>query len=225
MSTNFNLSRTGIVRNAYQLCGVVPAGEDPDANQLSMGSDLLNLVLKALQDEGIILSTLERTTTTLVASQAQYTCASDTLDIDGQTPYVTNSSGIDLPLLMYSRGQYMELSNKTTTASQPTIMYVEKAQTVSFFLYPVPDSQWVSVTYPRITLLSDLSSASGTTGLPSRYLQTIVKLLAADLALHHGKLQIQGVLREEAEIAKNRVVNDDTERGNLRFSVDYGSRW
>ena len=225
MSTSFTLTRTGILRNAYQLCGVVPAGEDPTSQQLAMGSDLLNMTLKALQDEGIILSTLERTTTTLTAGTAQYVTASDTLDIDGGTPYVTNSQSVDLPLLMMSRAQYMELTDKATTQGQPTKMYVEKGSTISFFLYPIPDTQWISITYPRITLLSDVTSAAGTTGLPSRYLQTIVKLVAADLAMHHGLLDKQQLLREEAEIAKSRVVNDDTERGSVKFIPSYGIRW
>lgn len=224
MSTSFDLNRTGILRVAYQLCGLIPAGEDPDTNQLAVGSDLLNLVLKSLQDEGIILSTLSRTTTTLVAGQAQYTTASDTLDIDGGTPYCTNTSGTDLPVRIISRAMYMELSNKTTQG-QPTQMYIERGQALSFFLYPTPDSGWSTITYPRISLLSDMNSSADSTALPSRYLQTIVKLTAADLALRHGLMDKQAVLRQEAEIAKNRVVGDDNEHGNVRFVVDSGIRW
>lgn len=223
MSTNFDLNRTGILRVAYQLVGITPAGEDPDTNQLAVGSDILNLVLKSLQDEGIILSTLSRTTTTLVAGQAQYSTASDTLDIDGGTPYCTNSSASDLPVLMISRAQYMELTNKTTQG-QPTQMYVEKGPTISFFLYPTPDASWTSITYPRITLLSDMNAASDSTALPSRYLQTIVKLVAADLSIRHGYYEKQQILRAEAEVAKSRVVNDDTERGNIKFIPSYGIR-
>jgi len=224
MSTSFDLNRTGILRVAYQLCGLIPAGEDPDTNQLAVGSDILNLVLKSLQDEGIILSTLSRTTTTLVAGQAQYTTASDTLDIDGGTPYCTNTSGTDLPVRIISRAMYMELPNKTVQG-QPTQMYIERGQTLSFFLYPAPDSGWSTITYPRIALLSDMNSSADSTALPSRYLQTIVKLTAADLALRHGLMDKQAVLRQEAEIAKNRVVGDDNEHGNVKFVVDYGIRW
>lgn len=224
MSTNFDLNRTGILRVAYQLVGITPSGEDPDTNQLAVGSDILNLVLKSLQDEGIILSTLSRTTTTLVAGQAQYSTASDTLDIDGGTPYVTNSSNSDLQLLMISRAQYMGLTNKDVQG-QPTQMYVEKGATVSFFLYPTPDASWSTVTYPRITILSDMNSSSDSTALPSRYLQTIVKLVAADLALRGGYYEKQRILREEAEVAKARVVNDDTERGAIKFIPSYGIRW
>jgi hypothetical protein len=203
--------------------GVVQAGQDPDANQLALGSDLLNMALKALQNEGIMLSKLERTTTTLVAGQAQYATDASTLDIDGGTPYVTNSLGVDIPLVMISRAQYMELTLKSVQ-SQPTQMYVEKGTSVSFFLYPIPDGNWVSVTYPRIKLLTDMDSGGVTTGLPSKYLDTVTLLVASRLAFHHGLLDKQRALKAEFEEAKARAINDDTERGNVKFVPSYGLR-
>ena len=73
MATDFTLNAASIIRVAHQRVGVVPAGADPDSSQLALGYDLLNLIVKDLQSRGIILSTVERTTTTLVVGQAQYT--------------------------------------------------------------------------------------------------------------------------------------------------------
>lgn len=228
-STSFDLGRDGIIRLAYQLVGSVAAGTDPDPNQIALASDLLNVTLKALENEGIYLSKLERTTTTLVTGQAQYTTASDTLDIDGGTPYVTDANGNDFPLTMIPRAQYMALVDKEMQ-SQPTMMYVEKASTVSFFLYPTPDStNYVSVTYPRTKIMTDMDTGAVTTGLPSRYLKTVAFMLAADLAFHHGLLEKQAALERKSLAEKQLARGDDTERGNLRFVPDYGrkfgSRW
>lgn len=225
----FDLSRDQIIRSAYQLCGVVSAGQQPNANQISMASEYLNMGLKSLQNDGIILRTIDRTTTTLVAGQAQYTCASDTLDIDDRSVYVTTGTAgttqsTDLKLLSIPRGTYMEMSLKLIQG-QPTQIYVEKGAAVSFFLYPTPSADWVSVTYPRVRLLADMDSGSVTPDLPSKYLKYVTYMLAADLALSHGLLARQQTLAGIAFDEKERAVQDDTERGPIRFMVTGGRRF
>lgn len=222
-STSFDLSRTGIVRLAYQTLQVVPAGEDPDANQLAMGSDFLNVLVKELENEGIYLSHVEQTTIPLVAGQAEYTPASDTLDIDQRTPYVTGQD-TDVPLRLISRGDYMAIPIKTTE-SQPTMIYVQKASTLTFFLYPVPDSNWTSITVPRIVMMSDMDSAAVTSGLPSKYLATLYLGLAVKLAPAHGQLSKLQLLTTQYENAKFKALNADTETAPTKFIPDYGNRW
>ncbi len=218
------MDRTAIIRTAYAMCGITPAGEDPDTNQLRLGTDLLNMELKALQSEGIVLRTIERTTIYLVEGQAEYIADADTLDIDSRTPYVTNTSGTDMPLQMISRAMYMRLTTKDTEA-QPTQMYVEKGPTVSIFLYPTPDSTWATLTYPKVMFLTDMDSGQVTTGLLSKYLRGVVLLLAADLAFHHGLLDRQRQLRAEYDVAMGKAVLDDTERGGIQFRPNYGTAW
>lgn len=230
-NSSFDLSRDQIIRSAYQLVGVLEAGKRPDANQLEMASDFLNMGLKALQNDGIILRTLEQSTTTLVAGQAQYTLAADTLDVDDRSFYVTSGTGLartDLALKQISRGMYMELSLKAIQG-QPTQFYVEKTDTVSVYLYPTPDANWTSVTYPRVRLLRDMDTGAVTTDLPSKYLMYVTYMLAATLALHHGLLPRQQILMGQAQMEKQRCLNDDTERGPVAFrpsyGLNFGRRW
>lgn len=223
----FDLSRDQIIRVGYQLAGMVMAGQQPDANQIAMASDLLNMGLKSLQNDGIILRTIDRTTTTLVAGTAQYTTASDTLDIDDRSVYVTTGTGTpatDLKLESITRGMYMELSLKSITG-QPTQIYVEKGASLSFFLYPTPDSNWVSVTYPRVRLLRDMDTGTVTPDLPSKYLKYVTYMLASDLALHAGLLPRYQQLAQVAADEKERAVQDDTERGPIKFVVGGGRRF
>lgn len=223
--TNFDLTRTGIIRVAHQLCGVVRAGEDPSIGQLTMGTDFLNNILKALQGKGIILTTVEMVTTTLVAGQAEYTADDDTLDIDWRNPYVTDNSGNDFPLKMISRGSYDQLTNKDIEA-QPTQMYVNRADPITFFLYSTPDQSWASITWPKIKLLTNMDSADVNTGLRSKYLRGIVFWLASDLAFHYGLLEKRKQLKAEFEQAVDEAVNDDNEKGAaVRFKPSYGLRW
>lgn len=226
-NASFDLTRDAIIRNAYQYCSLISAGAEPDANQIAMASDRLNMLLKALQSDGIILRTIERTTTTLAGGTAQYTCASDTLDIDDRSVYVTTGTGtaaVDLRIEPISRGMYMELSLKAVQG-QPTQIYVEKGAAVSFFLYPTPDANWVSVTYPRVRLLKDMDTGTVTADLPSKYLRYVTYELAADLAISHGILPRHQMLKVIAEEERVRAVQDDTERGPVRFVVTGGRRF
>lgn len=225
---SFDLSTSAIIRVAYQRIGIVPAGQDPDSNQYAMARDMLQVGLTALQAEGIQLRSVLRTTDNLTAGTAQYTAASNVIDIDERTPYVSNASGIDIPLRKISRGEYMALSNKEVQAP-PSLIYVEKAATVSYFLYPTPDSTYTTVTYPAVVLQPDMTSAANTSGLPTRYLDTVILTLGIMLADHHGLNDRKASLKLDLKEAKETVVNDDTERGPIRFSIEpslkFRSRW
>ncbi len=228
MSTDFTLDRTGILRNAYQMAGIVMAGADPDSAQLSMGSDFLNMRIKALQSEGIILVTIERRTIALTSGVASYSMASDVLDVATDHPFVTQAgtNGINVPLQWWSRDQYMVLT-VPTTLSQPTSIYIEKTATITANLYPVPDSSWVSLTLPVIKLLDDLDTGGATTGLQAKYLRTLVLGTALDLATAAGLLPRVNILEPQYENAKKLAVQDDHQRGAVRFRPDYGhlGRW
>jgi hypothetical protein len=224
MSTSFTLDRTGIIRNAYQLVGILDAGSDPTTPQLALGADLLQLRTTELQSRGIILTQLSMVTTPLVTGQAEYATDADTLDIDGRTPFVTTGTGttaIDLPLTIISRGMYDRLTIKNTQ-SQPSQMYVQRSTAITFFLYPVPDASWVSVTYPKIVIAPDMSTGASTTGLRSKYLRCLVLGVAADLAFNTGFLDRQAALSAEFERAVEMAVNDDNERGSVKFTAVYG---
>jgi hypothetical protein len=222
--TSFDLSRTGILRNAYQKLGVVPAGQDPSSDYLAMGSDALNVVSQSWENKGVFLARSERTTTTLVDGTAEYTTDIDTLDILVRHPYVTDNSGIDTKVEIITRGRYMEITDKTDTG-QPTLMMVEKTDRVRFTLYPVPDSTVASITYPRTLLLTDMDTAANTTGLPSKYLKALIIETAVELCPHFGFMDKMKALRAELNIAIFEATNDDTERGNLRMVPRYGLSW
>lgn len=227
MATDFTLNASQIIRVAHQQIGIVPAGEEPDSKQLAMGYDFLDLIVKDLQARGIILSTVEETAIPLVAGQAQYTTASDTLDIDAGTPYVTNSYGTDLPITnIITRGEYDKLTMKSIQG-QPTQMYVQRgAGGVSFFLYPTPDTQWATVTIPRILLTNNTSSASASTGLRAGYLRAITSQLAADLADHYPvSAETRKSKRKLAEYQLGLIVDDDSERADATFRASYGTRF
>jgi hypothetical protein len=225
---SFDLSTGGIIRVAYQRIGILAAGLDPDSNQYAMGRDMLQVALLALQNKGIQLRSVLQTTETLTAGTAEYTAPANGIDIDEHTVYVSNASGIDLPLIKVSRGQYMALSNKASSAP-PSQIYVEKGATLKYFLYPTPDSQYTTITFPLILLQPDMTSAANTTGLPTNYLETVILKLGVALCDHHGLSERKKQLKEDLGESSSEAVNNDTERGPIQFRVEpglrFGRRW
>lgn len=214
----YDLPEAGILRVAFQMVGIVPLGQAPTNDQLAGGYDALSLRITELQSRGIILTQITHYTQALTAGVAQYTAPSDTLDIDDKTPYVTNTSGNDLPLKTISRGMYDSLTTKSSQA-QPAEMYIERTNPITFFLYPVPDGNWPTITYPRIATQANLATGATGTGLRSKYLRCLVVGTAADLAFNTGFLDKQAALSTEFEKAVELATNDDNQRGPLQFKV------
>lgn len=217
----FDLNAGAIIRMGYTMAGIVSPGDEPDSNQYSFGRDILNTRMTALQNEGLILRTVTQQAFPLVAGTAKYALPASTLDIDTGKPYVTNGT-INVPLEWWSRDQYMSLT-QPSTQSQPTSIYIEKTATINFYLYPVPDNTWTTITLPVVSLIADITLATDTTGLQSKYLSTFITGVASWIALSHGLLPRYSALDKEFQREKNLSTNDDTERGSLTFVADYGS--
>lgn len=210
---------------AYRL--VLGVEANITANQLSFGRDLLNMGIKALANEGIELRARERYTQTLTAGTAQYSTPADTIDVLSPGAFVTSAAGVDLPLETRSMADYMALTLKTIQ-SQPTQLYIERgtsAGTVTLTLYPVPDSNWASMTYPRVRKLRDADTGAVTLDFPQSYLKALSYMVGADLAESSGLPDKANRLAASFELEKGRALLSDGEKGPVRFVPDYGPRW
>ena len=225
ISSSYTFTSTGqdIIRMALQLVGVLEAGTQPDAGQMALGMDFLNIGIKDLQNDGIELEVTERVTTALVTGTQSYVLAADTLDVDTRGAYVTGN-GVNLPMIPMARAQFMELS-LPMIQSQPTQFYVERgtsAQNVTVFLYPVPDGNWTTFTVCRIRLLRDVTTVGDTLDFPAKYMKTLAYMVGADFALHYGKGEKHGMLRGLLGSTKERAIDDDQEKGPIKFVPSYG---
>lgn len=225
-----------LCRLAYQLTGLLPAGSTPSAADLGMARDLMNLELMALQAEGTVLRTVERSLLTLgtpdVGTVATYTLPSDTIDIElgpnDQLGSIVDSGGSETVCLAMSRADYLDITDKTASVTaRSTRGYVEKLATVTVTFWPAPDSSAVSFRYARTRLLRDADTGGVTIDLARRWLKFVTFATAAHLARAKSLPQedIQD-LRGEAERMKAVCQADDQQRGKTRFRLAHsGRRW
>ncbi len=218
-NATFDPQATTVIKTALQLCQVLNAGLEPDADQLAMGMTLLDLLLKALQNDGTFLRQTVRTTVQSadISTAGVITTDSDTVDVESL--YYTDTVGNDVPILLIPRRMYMDLSDKATVGA-PSQAYIEKTNgTVTINLHPISDSSVVSITYAKVRRIRDVDTAGVTLDMPPLWHRAIVYGLAADFALHYGRVDRADMLRGIYEAEKARALDNDTERGDSRFIV------
>lgn len=216
-NSSFDPQATVFIKTALQLCQVLNAGLEPDADQLAMGMTLLDLQLKALQNDGVFLRQTVRTTVQAADISADGVITTDTDTVDVESLYYTDTVGNDVPILTIPRRMYMDLSDKSTIGA-PSQAYIEKANgTVAIYLHPVSDPSVVSVTYAKVRRIRDVDTAGVTIDMPVLWHRAIVYALAADFALHYGRVDRVQLLGAVAEAEKLRAMDNENERGDSRF--------
>ncbi len=225
-------NRDELIVMAYQATGLLEAGKDAPPEDLALASNFMNLELQALQAEGVVLRTVERTTLTLgtpdAGTAATYTLPSDTIDVqlgpNDQVGTIIPTSGSETLVEAMSRAQYLETTDKTSAVSgTPMRAYVEKQASVTVTFWPVPDADSATFRYARVRLLRDADTGSVTIDLARRWLKFVVYATAVHLARAKScGLDVISDLRGEAERMKAVCQADDAERGSVRFTVAHG---
>lgn len=220
-TSTWELRRDEVITTALRLAGVLNAGHPPTSEQVALGATLLQMSLASLQADGIVLRALERYSQTLTDGQVSYTAPADTIDIeDGAV--VRNTQAFDVPLKMLSTPRdYLSRGVKAITG-QPTEYYPEKQSdgSILVFLYPVPTADWPTLIYPRVRRLRDTDSGTVTLDVPVKFLETVTLKLAAQFCRHYNRDTKAKALMDEYETARERVLNDETQRGPLRLIVE-----
>lgn len=236
-NASLNYQRDQLITMACRLAGVWPSSQDASdaqsADDVSMAADFMNLELKALQAEGTGLRFVERTTLALVASQAEYSLASTTIDVEigpnDQAGTIINSSGQETVVTAMSAADYLDITDKTTAVTDvPTRVYIDNGgETLTAVFWPVPDATSVTWRYQRVRLVTDMDSGSVTLDLQRRWMQYVAYAVASQVALAKSiALDKVNYLRQQADAMKERCKATDNERPKARFRMAHkGRHW
>lgn len=226
-------SRDQLLTMAFQLAGVANSEQDVIAADLTMAARFLNLELAALQAEGALLRSIERTTLTITPPTASYTLPSDVIDVvvgpNGECGSILPTSGGESIVYAMSRQDYSNISDKTTTnTARPTRVYVEKNGTtglITVIFHPAPETASTTWRYQKVRLLRAMDSGSVTLDLPQKWQKAVTYACAAAVARAKSlPLETVNSLRKEAEMAKAKALADDAQRGPLQFRVKHRGR-
>jgi len=222
-TTSFNLTASGIVTEAFDLCGIGSEGEaiNADMNERAMRS--LNLIVKAWgSSQHLWVQTAK--SVALVASQASYPLSPKPLRVVEVRRRVT-SSQIDTPLSEWARQTYTEQPGKTT-ASIPVAFYYDPQLTAgALYIWPTASaataaSMTLELTYLR--RIEDFDASADDADLPQEWLMALSYALADQLAV---KYVSDGGRRQElaarAAALKAEIQQFDTEPASLYMQPNW----
>lgn len=211
----FELTIDQLLTTSLRLAGVLGAEDTASNDHLALGRTFLGMEMDALQAEGVVLRKTERTTLPLVATTAAYTLDADTIGVllgpDNVAGTIVNSSDYETRVTAMTQQEYIaNITNKTTQASLPTFVLIERQATVTLTFWPVP-SQAFTFRYAKIRLPRDSDPGNATLDTARRWQKALCYGMAWQLAQALGGEEatigrLQAVAEREKQKAKTTEV-------------------
>ena len=229
-SSNFATSRDSLIAGALRIAGAIAQGETPSATQVTEASEALNMMVKALQADGLPVWAIKETNVTLTASTASYTIG-DGATVDTPKPLKVYSAmlrntdtDIDTPMTLLTRQEYNSLGNKTTEGDPISFWYNPQLTTGTLTLYPTPSTTVASSSVVRIIYqrpFEDFDASTDEPDFPQEWYEAIKFMLADRLAPEYGlSLQERQDISARAERMHQAALGFGTEEGSIRFQVN-----
>lgn len=188
-STNFNVTRNEIIHGALRILGVVGEGQTPSAQQYTDASEALNYLVKAWENQGVLIWCVKSTDITLVAGTADYNIGlSQTVSVAKPLKiyqaFRRTTNNVDVPMTILSQQQYNMLGNKTSSGAPSQLYYNSQRDYGTLSLYPVPDSTVTSdvvrIYYQRP--IEDFDASTDNADIPQEMLRALKYDLANEMA-------------------------------------------
>jgi len=209
-----------VLTQALRGLGVLHAAHSPAPEVLAFGREAITAWMHALVARGVPMNLVESYPQTLTASTRSYSAAADTESVE-KGGIVTDTAGLDHPLELITREDYLRISDKLTEG-QPARYYAEKTSTSGFtiYLYPVPTTDWVTFTYPRVRRPRDNDTGARTIDLPRSLMKAAVAQAKYEYAGHFRRTpDVIDMLRQHADDDLDEALGAENPRGDLQFTV------
>ena len=208
------MTRNDLIKAALSICGVIPEGEDPSADQQDTARKELDGITKYLQALNLFLWNYSTETVTLVAGTATYIPTnSDAIGID--QAYYLDSSGCKVFLDIGCWADWLMKTDPNTSGTVAEVYFNPNVRAPTVAFYPKPDSS-VSTVYVRMARrLKDWDAAADNAAWPQWWFEPLKWKLAANLS-HHYRLPLQERAMLEAkavELINSVKVDNFNDRG------------
>lgn len=208
---------------AFNLCGVRPTA----LTQEHMQSALMaaNLLQAEWAARGVNLWKVELFTTNLSQGTAVYPVDPSVIVIlDTYITIGTGSAATDRYILPISRTEYASYANKEQQGF-PTVYWLDRLQSPTVTLWPVPDGSEISMSYYAVRQLEDAAFTNAAQADIQYYFQRAYAVgLGAELALIWAPEKYQ-LLKAEAEKAFEIAAQQNVETNSVFFAPTLGSYW
>ena len=214
-SRDFDLDVADIIEEAYERWGLeVRTGYDAKTARRS-----LNIMFSEWANRGVNLWTVKQATLTLTSGTATYNSgnglASPMNDI---LEVALRRNGADYEVDRISRGEYLNVPNKTTTG-RPSQFYFNRQTSPELVVWPTPENSTDELVYYYITRIEDADTSQNTTDVPYRFLPCMIAGLAYYLSMKKAPERVQ-LLKAVYEEEFQRAADEDEDRVSLKLQPD-----
>lgn len=183
-----------LVKGSMRLIGAIATGENMTADELADGISALNDMLDSWSNEGLVVHARVREEFTLTPSDGTYTMGSSgdfnttrPLEIEEATIEIQDASPYEVPLQMLSLSEWAAITDKATSTTIPTKIYIEGTNPLETInLWPVPSAANKLVLYSRKPF-TNLSTGSTSVTFPPGYQRALRYNLAIELAPEYSR--------------------------------------
>ena len=214
-SRDFDLDVADIIEEAYERCGLeVRTGYDAKTARRS-----LNIMFSEWANRGINLWTVKQATLTLISGTATYSSANGLADpMNDMLEVALRRDGTDYEIDRISRGEYLNVPNKTTTG-RPSQFYFNRQRSPEISVWPTPENDTDQLVYYYITRIEDADTSKNTTDVPYRFLPCMVAGLAYYISMKKAPERVQ-LLKAVYEEEFQRAADEDEDRVSLKLQPD-----
>jgi hypothetical protein len=214
-SRDFDLDVAEIIEEAYERCGLeVRTGYDAKTARRS-----LNIMFSEWANRGVNLWTVKQATLTLVSGTATYNSGNGlTSPMNDILEVALRRNGADYEVDRISRGEYLNVPNKTTTG-RPSQFYFNRQTSPELSVWPVPENSTDELVYYYITRIEDADSLQNTTDVPYRFLPCMIAGLSYYLSMKKAPERVQ-LLKAVYEEEFQRASDEDEDRVALKLQPD-----
>ena len=214
-SRDFDLDVADIIEEAYERCGLeVRTGYDAKTARRS-----LNIMFSEWANRGVNLWTVRQATLTLISGTATYNSANGLASpMNDILEVAVRRSGTDYDIDRISRGEYLNVPNKSTTG-RPSQFYFNRQTSPEITLWPTPENSTDELVYYYITRIEDADTSQNTTDVPYRFLPCMIAGLAYYLAMKKAPERVQ-LLKAVYEEEFQRAADEDEDRVSLKLQPD-----
>lgn len=181
----YTLSLNELIDEAFDVIGVGSEGEAVTADMYARGKRSLNLMIlswNAMDD----LWRRDEVSVAMVADQAAYVL-DDPKPLRVPSARRVNSSGYETPMTEWSRQEYLDQPNKTTSPSTPVNFYYDpQRDDGTLFVWPAPSTAVAADITVKLDTLRPffvMDSSANTLDFPQEWQETVVLNLAKRLKL------------------------------------------
>jgi len=189
------LNAREIVRRALQMLGVLAAREEASADDMELGVDTLNWMLKEWMADGCNLWREFTDSVVVPANTATVTLDPRVVDVLDARRIVSATN--EMQLARWEAGDYQAIPNKIAQGFPTCYVPIKGRDSFQLTFWPVPTSD-MTVKYTAARVIEDVTDEDQNVDAPQEWTSTIIANLADRLAPSYGNEFVSVVVTRRA---------------------------